>query len=802
MPLLLYYQILLFSIFPLYFTILSKPVRRVHFYVYISLILLIGGFLGNVYSIPITHDIAVSGGNLCYGAFMMTSVMLVWIEKDLIVLRHIVRLVVSVNVFNILFSNITQSMLQSANVLNPHNAPSNIFEISTPMIAIGGALIITELLILLVIFEFVRKKTPSPFITGSVYILSFIAVLVFDGVAFPFVAFGFNAQIVAIVIGGLGGKLFIAVVFSLPLLVFILWQRTAFNEYLTSESFHWRLLTLGNAGLIREIARKDQDVRLGDIIFRNSTEGLAIINKSGSIVKANNAFETMLNISTQDGFQKTPNVNNLFRRENKNLRLPHSSQGASRREVVFGEAANRYGILSITPTGESIGDAKYVYSLIDITEQKKAQDRFEYLASHDQLTGLPNRRALDQRLADFGERAYVLMIIDLDFFKDINDSYGHHIGDRVLKIVATRLDELRQKHLNSGDTLYRMGGDEFAILISSTDKSFVERFLENIQPALAETVSIENVLEVFLSATVGVSYQLGHKTQDPLIEADAALYEAKRSGRGSVRTYEEWMIADSQRTVRLGLRLKNAIKNNLLDVCYQPQFDAVTQEIRGIEALARWNDAELGPIPPSDFIPVAERSGLIELLGDYVLEIACRDGHEWQKLGFPPVTLSVNVSATQLRFGRFRSSLLKTLAVTGFPPNRLEIEITESTYIERQNEILPFLKELKEMGIGIAIDDFGTGYSSLSYLREMPWSCIKIDRSFVKDIPYNSKQCSLTSAIIKLAKVMSLKVVAEGVETREQLNFLREEGCDLIQGYYLGRVLSKDELWSFISRQT
>src|SRR5690606_5770320 len=239
---------------------------------------------------------------------------------------------------------------------------------------------------------------------------------------------------------------------------------------------------------------------------------------------------------------------------------------------------------------------------------------------------------------------------------------------------------------------------------------------------------------------------------------------------------------------------------NLLDVHYQPQFDTASRKLRGMEALARWTDPELGVISPGDFIPVAEATGLIEVLGEYVLERACQDGRRWLQDGHPPITVSVNVSASQLRFGRFASVLPRTLERTGFPARQLEIEITESSYIEREEEVTPLLHKLREMGVSIAIDDFGTGYSSLAYLRDMPCDYIKIDRSFITDIPHDAKQCNLTSAIIGLAKSMSFKVVAEGVETKEQLDFLAAQGCDLVQGYYFAPALPKNELEALLER--
>lgn len=296
---------------------------------------------------------------------------------------------------------------------------------------------------------------------------------------------------------------------------------------------------------------------------------------------------------------------------------------------------------------------------------------------------------------------------------------------------------------------------------------------------------------------------MGHRplpSGDALLEANTALYAAKRKRRGSIGVYHHGLSGETQKKMELSLKLKNALADNLLDVHYQPQFDTVSRKLRGMEALARWTDPELGVISPGDFIPVAEATGLIEVLGEYVLERACQDGRRWLQDGHPPITVSVNISASQLRFGRFASVLPRTLERTGFPARQLEIEITESSYIEREEEVTPLLHKLREMGVSIAIDDFGTGYSSLAYLRDMPCDYIKIDRSFITDIPHDAKQCNLTSAIIGLAKSMSFKVVAEGVETKEQLDFLAAQGCDLVQGYYFAPALPKNELEALLER--
>lgn len=544
MALLLIAQFIAFSLFPLYFTTLPAPSRRTHFYTYIALILLIGGFMGNVYSLPIADGVVVSGGNLCYGAFMMASVMFVWVERDAFILRHLVRLVVLVDIFNIVFSLLTHSILETDGVINPHAVPSGLFEISTPMIALGGVLIISELLLLLFIFEAVKKKQSSLFVTAAIYILSFVLVLVLDGIAFPFIAFGINAQIVAIVIGGLAGKILIAFAYGMPLALFVLWKRQAFIHYLETDTVRWRLLASSSADLIKEMTIKDQDVRRGDIVFKNSTEGLAIVNHLGQVLKANAAFRAMLGINYDHTGQHDTDIDKSFWIDGRPVSRPHGAAGQWRQEVMFGADRHRPGILSITPAGEDAsGGDTFVYSLTDITDQKTAQAKLEYLASHDHLTGLPNRRTLDKSRARFQNVPHALIIIDLDYFGDVNDSYGHGVGDRVLQLIAERLDNLRENYLASGDVLCRLGGDEFAFLIQSGDHGFIEGIIEKIQSCLGQTVHIRDDLEVLSSATIGVSYHLRPGDHDTLLGADAALYEAKRSRRGSVGVYEDRLTA-------------------------------------------------------------------------------------------------------------------------------------------------------------------------------------------------------------------------------------------------------------------
>ena len=792
-------QIVALSMFPLYFTTLPAPIRQIHFYVYLAMTLLIGGFMGSVYSVKVIEGLIVSGGSLCYGAFMMTAVMFVWVERNAFILRHLVRLVILVNIFKITLSFLTRSILEQEDVINAHSVPSGMFSSSIYAIIVGGTLIIVELFLLFLFFEFIKTKVKHRFATVGFYILAFVFVLVLDGVVFLFLAFGFGTEIVPIVFGGIPGKVFMAVAFSIPLGLFMLWQRQAFADYLQSNTFHWRLLTSSSADLIKEMAAKDRDAQRGDIVFTNSTEGLAIVDNSGMVLKANAAFENMLGIKSQTA--EAADLKNMFWCASGSPAWPQNTRDRRRQEVAFGQEKQHTGILSITPVEtDALNSRIYVYSLADITEQKDTRDKLEYLVSHDQLTGLPNRYSLNQQLRNHMRSPYVLIIIDLDRFRDINDSYGHEAGDTVLQVIGQRLGAFCKAKLGANDALFNLSVDAFALIVHSKDRNSIDPILRCIQDSIEQTIRIDENLELFITATIGLSYQCGSGGSNAFWEANTAVYAAKRRRRGSIGIYKEGLITERQRNMELALKLKNALANNELEIHYQPQFDTVNHRIRGVEALVRWTDLSFGVVSPDEFIPVAEATGLIETLGEYVLERACRDGRQWLEEGYTPIIISVNVSASQLKFGRFASVLTKILERTDFPAQQLEIEITESSYIEQEKEVTPFLLDLKGMGVSIAIDDFGTGYSSLSYLRDIPSDYIKIDRSFIVGVPYDTKQCNLVSAIIKLAKAMFFKVVVEGVETKEQLDFVTAHGCDLVQGYYFSPALPKAELEALLER--
>ncbi|MBF9002298.1 putative bifunctional diguanylate cyclase/phosphodiesterase [Vibrio nitrifigilis] len=795
-------QIALFSVFPLYFTTLDGPLRKVSYYLYIALVLLIGGFFGNVYSLPINDHINVSGGNLCYGAFMMSSVLFVWVERDLFILRHLVRLVIFVDLFNVLFSTLVTYSLRHPGIINPHNTPAALFDISTPFIILGGFLIILELLTLLFFFDKVKRWPLSPSLTMIVYVASFITILCIDGIVFPLLAFGFSSSIIDIVFGGLEGKILTASCFSIPLLLFAVFKRQSFISYLESSDFKWPVLLKTSQQLMADMQEKEYGLEKAATIYNNSNQGLAFVDKNGKLLQANPAFHHKLNLFSPKALHNLK-VNTLFRFQGEPLSKSELLTDRWKNEVSYGRQFAHQGIMSVSKvTSEISNEETFVISLVNIDAQKQAREKLNHLALHDQLTGLPNRRVLDEQLAQVQYSDAGLLVVDLDHFKDINDSYGHGAGDTILTAVSERLSSIHNQFPDIIATLCRTGGDEFAILVNTKDEQIITKLIHHIQDVLKKVLVFGEQTEVFISATIGASTQSSNEARDLLQEADAALYEAKRTLRGSFGLYEERLTIETIRKLTLSAKLKIALKQGEIEVYYQPQYTPDTHDLLGVEALARWHDNELGWVSPGEFIPVAEETGLIEALGDYVLEQACLDGAQWIKEGYRPIKLSVNVSAYQLRFGQFMNALGNALKVSQFPSRHLQLELTESAYIEREEEVLPLLNHIKQLGVGLAIDDFGTGYSSLSYLSRMPWDTLKIDRSFITDIPNDIEQCKLTSTIISMAQDLGLSIVVEGVETKQQLDFMAKRQCQLIQGYYYSPPIPAAQLRTRLTKES
>ena len=426
----------------------------------------------------------------------------------------------------------------------------------------------------------------------------------------------------------------------------------------------------------------------------------------------------------------------------------------------------------------------------------RTEKHVRQLAYNDPLTGLPNRTTFTTRLSELlskvrnGNEMLAILFLDLNRFKLVNDTLGHSVGDLLLKAVADRL----QRCVRSGDMVARLGGDEFTVILDRVkSRDGVVRIAQTICDSLDRPFSFAGQ-EMFVSTSIGISIYPADGTDIGTLmkHADTAMFRAKEVGR-SFFFYENHMEAAVTRKVEIEADLRRSIDRDQIDVYFQPKADLRTREIVGMEALVRWNHPTKGLIGPDEFIPLAEETGLINDVGLWVMISACVQVQEWIRKGYSPYAVAVNLSGVQLERGDIVRQVEQVLAETQLDPSLLELEITESTIMHHPEKVIDVLKQLKAMGVRLAVDDFGTGYSSLNYLKRFPIDMLKIDAEFVRDVMTDPDDRAIIRSIIALAKSMRLQVVAEGVESREQEDFLREEGCDFIQGYYVGRPLDGDE---------
>ena len=445
-----------------------------------------------------------------------------------------------------------------------------------------------------------------------------------------------------------------------------------------------------------------------------------------------------------------------------------------------------------------------VWSFRDITERRQAETRLAYMANYDSVTGLPNRHLLRERLDRAikhearSHRHLAIMFLDLDNFKSINDTLGHDVGDRVLQVVANRLLAC----LRESDTVARIGGDEFTVLVEDmTTMESIAALAQQIIDSLSLPFPLDG-REMFCTVSVGIAiYPDDSESLDGLMKsADSAMYRAKEQGRNTYRFFTEDMHRRAYERLLLENRLRGALKRGEFQLHYQPQIDVASGATVGIEALLRWNDEERGLVPPVEFIGVLEDTGMIVEVGHWVLEEACAFNQSLREIGLPPIRVAVNISPRQFRQKGLVESIRQILSNTGLGAEYLDLEITESVLVDAV-DAPDVLERLSGMGVRLSIDDFGTGYSSLSYLKRFPIDTLKIDRSFVRDIMTDSDDAAITVAIIALSRSLRLKVLAEGVETAEQLASLRHHGCDEIQGFLYARPMSGDALVAWLRQE-
>jgi diguanylate cyclase (GGDEF)-like protein len=420
------------------------------------------------------------------------------------------------------------------------------------------------------------------------------------------------------------------------------------------------------------------------------------------------------------------------------------------------------------------------------------------LAHYDNLTSLPNRVFFNEMLnkslkqARRHKKTLALLFIDLDRFKNINDALGHPIGDLVLKEIANRFSTV----LRSGDILARLGGDEFILLLNDIDHpKFASPVAEKLLQLCARPIKV-GVYEFFLTTSIGICIFPGdgESLEDLLKNADMAMYKAKRSGGGVFQYYTKEMDIQAHEHIKLEASLRKAIKQNEFVLYYQPKLNLSDGSMMGVEALIRWESPEVGMVSPAKFIPLAEETGLIMQIGEWALRQACKTNKSWQDQGYKPISMAVNLSPKQFRHQNIAELVKTVLSETKLAPEYLELEITETAVMDNVEAAIHRLNDIQQMGVKITIDDFGTGYTSISYLKQFPVSVLKIDQSFIKGVPDNQNDAAITTAVIALAHSLNMKVVAEGVETPEQLQYLADHDCDMVQGYYLSRPLPEPKI--------
>jgi diguanylate cyclase (GGDEF)-like protein/PAS domain S-box-containing protein len=570
------------------------------------------------------------------------------------------------------------------------------------------------------------------------------------------------------------------------------------------ESWHEALdvlnrLLVGYEKINEQVSAAEERYRL---LFEEALVGIFQVNVAGQPISVNRAMAQIHGFESPEQF--LAEVSNVGRQLLVNPNLPSEwKRLVVARGVAWGiktearcrDGSKKWISLNIRAVRNVRGKVTHFEGTAeDITDRKEAEERIQFLAYYDTLTGLPNRTMFSMQLGDAlaaargTNRKVALMILELGRFKIINDSFGQLFGDRLLQEIAERITSSAGKQA----IVARLGGGEFAIVLEDVlNASDAEAIAQKIVAAMSSDFSISgHSLSICFNVGISIFPENGKDGGELLQNADVALFSAKEDGPNNSRVFAEEMNVKITEHLRLENGLRLAVDRNELFLLYQPQVNIRTRTITGLEALLRWQHPQLGLVPPATFIGVAESSGLIVPIGEWVLRTACAQAKKWQDAGLPAVPVAVNVSAVQFRQQGFVELIRSVLQETGLDPKYLELELTESLLLTNADVMFSILQELRDMGVKLAIDDFGTGFSSLSYLRQFRVNRLKIDRSFVRDVAVNRDDAAITTAIINMAKALNLEVLAEGVETEAQLSFLQDQHCYEIQGFYFSQPVA------------
>lgn len=527
----------------------------------------------------------------------------------------------------------------------------------------------------------------------------------------------------------------------------------------------------------------------------HAAEAVIAVDASWHIQAMNEAAAQLFKIPKEsapgaafDRFLREKNVENMLR----DLAFDESEPGRRHGEIYIlsaeGQPVPCHLRLVPLPVSSTLS---HLLLITDNSRIRQVTDVMNVAAKVDPLTGLNNRDSFRAQVAEVLSRTFsleyppVMMFINLDHFQMVNEALGHSVGDQLLTVMATRLRHL----LGSDAILARMGGDEFAALVYGLDHHSINVLAQMVLDGIAEQVVL-GTQEVYLTASIGIS--LASPETDVFVllkQADVALHVAKERGRGLYAYFANQMKDKVDKRLFVANGLRRAIERDELLLYYQPRVTAKDSKLIGVEALVRWKHPEQGMISPGDFVPIAEETGMILPMGNWVLRKACADAEKWRRDGLGDVPVAVNVSGRQLAQGGLEEAVNSALNISGFPAELLELELTESVMVENRDSTLKMLERLRARGVRVAMDDFGTGFSSLGYLKSFPLDILKIDQSFVRGVPYDNGDVSIVHAIIAMARSLGLEIVAEGVENPEQLGFLAEQGCQQIQGYLFGRPM-------------